>query len=171
MPGPRPNPQSRRRNAPTIAEKTLPVEGRQGPAPAVPDTYELGPAGEAWWAWAWSLPQATEWDEGTLYLAARRARLEDDLAALDFNDEVDLGDLLAGAGTEQIKQVEWALQVLKRSASGSTGLMKAMGEIDERLGLSPKAMAALRWSIAEPAAGQDTSDGVAQLDDYRSRFG
>jgi hypothetical protein len=173
MPGPPPNPQARRRNAPTIATTVLPAEGRTAPPPDVPEQYELGESGMAWWDWAWRVPQATQWDEGTTYLVARRARLEDDLAALDFVDHVDLADLLAGAATDAIRNAEWALSTLKRSASGATGLMKEMREIDDRLGLSPKSMVALRWSVAESAepAATSSSDDVAQIADYRSRLG
>lgn len=62
----------------------LPPTGRSGPAPKCP--YALAGAGSAWWAWAWATPQATRWDAGVLYTVARRAHLEDDLAALATRD-------------------------------------------------------------------------------------
>src|SRR5689334_856280 len=114
MPGPLPNPQARRRNAPTISSTDLPREGRRGAAPKCP--YPLGDAGRAWWAWAWALPQATRWDVGSLYFVARRASLED-LNAEEFKAPVQ----------------------------------KEMRELDNRLGLNPKAMADLRWRVADGA--------------------
>lgn len=172
MPGPLPNAQKRRRNAPTIASTMLPAEGRKGRAPTVPKAYKLRAAGTAWWRWAWRLPQATKWDSGALYVVARRAQLEDELAALDFHDGVDLEDLLAGADQDAIKRVEWALSTLKRTASGSTALMKEMREIDNRLGLNPKAMADLRWSIEDRAEDEpESTAGVANMAAYRERTG
>jgi hypothetical protein len=43
----------------------------------------LGEAGQSWWSWAWSTPQACAWDKGHLYALARRAQMEDRYAALD----------------------------------------------------------------------------------------
>lgn len=172
MPGPPPNAQTRRRNAPTIAGAVLPASGRTGPIPEVPDAYELHAAGRAWWEWAWRLPQSTMWDDGCLYVAARRAQLEDLLAALSFVDNVDLADLLAGAEPEAMARVAWALETLKRSASGATGVMKEQDALDDRLGLNPKAMLALRWTIDEApaAAPAGESPGVSVMDDYRARL-
>lgn len=143
--GPLPDKTKRRVNAPTIPTTELPVGGRDGPAPACP--YSLGKVGRKWWRWAWGSPQAAAWDDGALYFVGRRAQLEDDLAALDFEDRLDLGDLLAGADEEAVKRVEWALSMLKRSATGSVALMKEMRELDNRLGLNPKGLADLRWTI------------------------
>ncbi len=177
MPGPLPNPNSRRRNAPTIATTTLPAEGRAGRAPAVPKTYKLGDAGRRWWRWAWRLPQATRWDEGSLYFVARRAQLEDDLDAITLaesaTDDGLLAELLAGADEDAIERVESVLGMLKRAASGSATVMKEMRELDNRLGLNPKALADLRWTIAEPidtAAGGDGGE-VTQMAAYRDRLG
>lgn len=143
--GPLPSPDARRRNAPTIPTTDLPAAGREGPAPDCP--YELGDAGLAWWEWAWATPQAAAWDPGSLYVVARRAQLEDDVAAIEFVEASDLlADLLDGSD-EAVKRVEWMLGVLKRSATGKSTLMKEMRELDERLGLTPKALAALRWKI------------------------
>lgn len=150
MSGPLPNPQKRRRNAPTVPATTLPASGRKGRPPNPPKAYALGDAGRAWWKWAWTTPQATAWDQGALYAAARRATLEDELATLgELEDRVQLEDLLAGAEPEAVQRVEWALGLLKRSAAGSVSLMKEMRELDKRLGLDPKALAELRWTIVE----------------------
>src|SRR5689334_13970589 len=112
MPGPLPNPQARRRNVPTISGTDLPADGRKGRLPKCP--IELGEAGDAWWRWAWRLPQATRWDDGALYFVARRALLEDHAAALKFTDELDALDLFQRMDPEAQKQVEWALGLLKR---------------------------------------------------------
>jgi hypothetical protein len=145
--GPLPSANARRRNAPTINTSDLPAEGRQGAVPKCP--YELGDAGDRWWKWAWKLPQASKWDAGALYVVARRALLEDHAAALAFTDELEWQDIFAEGDDEAKRKVEWALGLLKRSATGEVALMKEMRELDNRLGLNPKAMADLRWSIAE----------------------
>lgn len=170
--GPLPNANARRTNKPTVAPTVLPAEGRGGRAPAVPKAYKLGKHGAAWWRWAWKLPQATQWDAGTVYFAARRAQLEDDLAAIKRDDQVDLEDLLAGADPEAIKRVEFALGALVRVASGTKSLMSEMRELDNRLGLNPKALLDLRWTIAEPQPAAAPAGGdVAQIADYRDRLG
>lgn len=162
--GPLPNPQARRRNSPTIAAADLPAEGRRGEAPECP--LDLAEAGSCWWKWAWSTPQATKWDAGALYFVARRALLEDHAAALDFADELDLGDLFAADDFDAKSRVEWALSLLKRSATGEVALMKEMRELDNRLGLNPKAMADLRWTIqpsSETPVADETPAGVRTL--------
>lgn len=153
MPGPAPNPNRRRRNAPTIQTTNLPAEGRSDPIPDVPGAYRLGKPGHEWWNWAWRLPQASKWDEGSRYAVARRAQLEDQLAALDFTDHLDMSDLLSD-DREARARVEHALATLKRAAGGSVGLMKEMRELDKRLGLDPRALIEMRWEIAE---GDDES--------------
>ena len=170
MPGPAPSPNARRRNAATIGTRALPHEGRKGRAPVAPAAYRLKRAGKAWWNWAWKLPQATAWDEGSRYFVVRRAQLEDELAALDFANFASLRDLLAGAETDAIERVEEAIELLKRLASGAASVQKEMREMDNRLGLNPKAMTELRWSIADPPAKEDTDTASAD-DDARSRFG
>jgi len=150
--GPLPKPGAVRRNEPTIPGTVLPPGGRKGRAPAVPKGYKLGPAGKAWWAWAWKLPQATAWDKGSLYFAARRAVLEDDLAAIDNFNGLDLADLL-GAGPDEVRElVTLTLKSLRSQASGKASLMKEMRELENRLGLNPKALSDLRWTIKAPEA-------------------
>jgi hypothetical protein len=155
MSGPLPNPKRRRRNPPVIPTTELPVSGRKGRPPKPPETYRLEQAGKAWWKWAWGTPQATAWDSGAFYVIARRAQLEDDLDALDLNDALELVDLLAGADKEAIERVAYALDTLKRAATGKLALEKEMRELDKVLGLTPKAMAELRWKIvAEEKQGE-----------------
>lgn len=150
MPGPLPNEKARRRNAPTIPTTDLPASGRKGPAPKAPAAYPLKTAGKAWWKWAWSLPQACAWDDGSLYVAARRASLEDDLAALDHFDEFELGDLL-GLDDEHkmLRELGSIIGRLKGMATGRTAVMKEMRELDNKLGLNPEALAKLRWKIVD----------------------
>jgi len=180
--GPQPDPNSRRRNKPTIQPQEL--KPRKGKAPAVPSAYKLKAAGKAWWNWAWKLPQASKWDVGTRYFVARRASLEDDLLALDDAEGFNLEDLLLGFDADMKGQielgqhVEFLIRRLKGLASGRVSVMKEMRELDNRLGLNPKALADLRWTIAGPekenSKGDKTAKAkgeVAKLDDYRDRLG
>jgi hypothetical protein len=149
--GPLPTANPRRRNAPTIPTTNLPAGGYTGEIPDCP--YDLAAAGTAWWEWAWRTPQASAWDPGSLYALARRAQLEDDVAALGFTDEFDLTDLLAGADIEAVHRVEFALATLKRSATGKLAIEKEMSALDDKFGLTAKGLAALRWTIV-PDVGQ-----------------
>lgn len=169
MPGPLPSENTRRRNAPTIPTTELSASGRKGRAPGLPDHYTLGKSGRAWWKWAWKLPQACAWDSGVLYVVARRAQLEDDLAAIEDADKLlgTLDDLLAEAVGEDdvdefyktLRAIERTMQKLKSLAGGRIGVMKEMRELDNRLGLNPKAMADLRWKIVD--------DGTPQVEPKR----
>lgn len=145
--GPAPSKKKRRANAPTIPTTELDVNGRKGRPPKLPEGYNLGKVGASWWKWAWGTPQAMAWDRGALYVIARRAQLEDDLDALDLNDELELVDLLAGADDEAVERVAYALDTLKRAATGKLAIEKEMRELDKVLGLTPAAMIALRWEI------------------------
>ncbi|MGE0795419.1 MAG: hypothetical protein AB7O29_08750 [Acidimicrobiia bacterium] len=151
MPGPLPDPNRRRRNAPTIPPTDLPAAGRKGLAPRVPAGYELGGQGLEWWGWAWHTPQASGWSAGDLFLIARRAQLEDDAASLEaIGFEPPPCDDEAVA--DWLKDVKRVVQILKALAGGRLAIMKEMREIDDRLGLTPKGLAALRWKIVEEEA-------------------
>jgi hypothetical protein len=177
--GPAPEPNARRRNKPTITNEDLPAEGRKGKPPAVPKAYKLKAAGRAWWNWAWKLPQATKWDKGSLYVVARRAQLEDDIVALDEADGFCVEDILcdfeADEERELGKHIEFLIRRLKGLAGGRVSVMKEMRELDNRLGLNPKALIDLRWKIAEPVKKSGRKEAknseVAKLDDYRDRLG
>lgn len=123
-----------RRNKPTIPTTTLPAEGRQDPPPDIPATYTLGASGLDWWQWAWRTPQACAWDDGALFVVARRAKMEDIVAGLEPGE--------------------------------SLAAIRETRELDDRLGLSPKGLAALRWKIvgdeATPASGRTTPEGEAR---------
>lgn len=88
MPGPLPDPNAIRRNAPTIPTTELPASGRTSPTPDVPGWISLGDAGAAWWEWAWHTPQACGWSTGNLVTVAHRASLEDELVAADVKSRV-----------------------------------------------------------------------------------
>lgn len=168
MPGPLPNPQRRRRNAPTIPTTNLPAAGRTGPIPKPPKAYALSTAGVAWWRWAWRTPQSAGWSTGDLYVVARRARLEDDLAALDRLDahHLDLASFLDIDADERTEVVEGLIACLKRLAGGELSLIREAREIDDRLGLTPKGFASLRWTIKaeeEPRPEAQRGSNVRRL--------
>lgn len=77
-PPPTPDSQRRRRNAPTFEWVALPVAGRAGPPPSLPDWRTWHPATAAWWERLWAKPEATQWDQdgSTLWVLAA---LYDDL--------------------------------------------------------------------------------------------
>lgn len=126
--GPLPTGNARRRNAPTIPTTVLPAEGRKGRAPKIPKWWDLGESGRAFWSFAWHTPQAHAWDVvSVLDVVARRAHLVDFLGTIP-EDEVS-----------------------KRGT-----VLREMRELDDRLGLTPKSLAALRWKIL------DTSEAVVE---------
>jgi hypothetical protein len=165
MPGPLPQPQRRRRNAPTIPTTKLPAGGRRGPVPRVPKGYDLGDRGKAWWRWAWRLPQACAWSAGDLYALARRAELEDDLerASEPNPGGLDLLELFnAGDDPRELAQIiDFTLRRLQQLAAGKLAIEREMRELDNRFGLTPKGMADLRWTIVP----DETSTGGAGDED------
>lgn len=180
MPGNGPLPQRTRRrtNAPTIPTTNLPARGRQGPTPRPPSWATLGKAGRAYWKWAWSTPQAAAWGVGQGFepAVARRAMLEDDLVALDAGAGVrELLDEL-GLGEIERDAVKVLVESLLRMATGRTTLVSKMLDLDDRLGLTPKARAALRWEVIDDApaerapAPSSPPAGVTELDDRRRRL-
>lgn len=166
MPGPLPNPQRRRTNAPTIPTTNLPAGGRHAPAPKVPRWVKLGKSGRAWWAWAWRTPQAAAWAAGHEVFVARRASLEDDLSALEDIRGLDF-DVLLGASASEARQAVARVAAL---ATSRLSVLKEMRELDDRLGLSPKGMAALRWQVVADApdvAGRDHGGNVVAPDRWQ----
>lgn len=102
----------------------------------------------AWWEWAWRTPQAAAWDDGALFVVARRAQLEDDLDALATVDDCfDLAELLGVEVSELTKRMTGVFRRLKGLASNKVAVAKECRELDNRLGLNPKAMGELRWRI------------------------
>lgn len=157
MPGPMPKAQARRRNQPTIPTTSLPASGRTAPAPEIPSGYDFGVQGLAWWQWAWTTPQAAAWSDGNSYVVARRASLEDDVAALSRVEGLDFDRLLE----VEEKEIRSVVSIIASLATGRVALMREMRELDDRLGLTPKSMAALRWTIVAdtPEAKSSGSKG------------
>lgn len=61
MPGPSPNPNARRQNAPTIAWVTLPAQ-HDLKAPKLPTWRKWDAATKRWWSDLWAKPQAVMWE-------------------------------------------------------------------------------------------------------------
>lgn len=72
----KPDHQRIRRAEPEIPWTDLPASGRPGRAPALPKWATLDATGKAWWAWAWKLPESTQWHDAQLPQVIRRANLE-----------------------------------------------------------------------------------------------
>lgn len=170
-PGPLPSPTKRRRNAPTIPTTSLPAGGRTGPVPRPPKWIRLSECGTAWWRWAWHTPQAAGWSTGAGFesLIARRASLEDDLAAIDQVESLD-GEALLTA--EDARAFRVLVERLVGMVTGRLAIYREMRELDDRLGLSPKGMAALRWEIVNVAApAEEAGDEVTKKrQDRRARL-
>ena len=150
--GPLPDPNRLRRNADTVPTTRLSAAGRKGSAPKPPGTLELGKHGKAWWTWAWKLPEACAWSTGQLYIAERRASLEDLLAAIDGPvQSVELPDAVNGSDVhEDVRRlVDALLAQIKRVSASRVNVMKEMRELDVQLGLTPKARQAHRWEIVD----------------------
>lgn len=158
MPGPLPTGEAARRNKPVIPTTNLPAGGRDGDAPEWPDSVELKTAGQAWWDWAWHTPQAAGWSLGDLYYIAHRAQLEDDIKALDSEDFAILDDVLSFPDQEASQLIGSLINRLKALATGKASLLSRVNDMDDKLGLTPKGMAALRWKIVEEDKPQE---GVA----------
>lgn len=173
MAGPLPETNRRRRNTPTIPTTTLPAAGRKGTTPRPPKWVELSEAGRAWWKWAWRTPQAAAWSPGDLVAIARRATIEDDLATYRDVQNLDIAELLETPADDRTKLLEFVMRSLHSLAAGKLAIAREARELDDRLGLTPKAMAALRWKIEEtkpnePAAADGSE--VTHLDDRRRRL-
>lgn len=172
MPGPLPDPNRRRRNAPTVPTTNLPISGRQDPAPSVPPWTQLGKAGAAWWKWAWSTPQACAWGTaaGMESWVARRASLEDDLEALAEVESLPFEELMSADNARKFRDVVGRVAAL---ATGRLQILKEMREMDDRLGLTPKGLAALRWQVvpSRTEADEPKSEGnVTAMGDRRKRL-
>lgn len=173
MSGPLPAENKRRRNTPTVPTTKLPVGGRTGTAPRPPSWAGLGKVGKAWWRWAWSTPQACAWAPGHEVMIARRASLEDDLTAIGTVNSLELWEIL-DAQAEGAGELKGLLQRLAALASGRLAICREMRELDDRLGLTPRGMAALRWTIVEDGSTQAATgappEGVADLTSRRRRL-
>lgn len=146
--GPLPDPNAQRRNAATIPTTKLPADGRDGPTPEVPSWIELGQAGRAWWAWAWSTPESAGWSSSLVDVVGRRASLVDDLAALEQVVSLDALDILDGLPQE----VRFLVGRLAGLVTSRLTVLKACSDLDQQLGFGAKNLAALRWTIEASAA-------------------
>lgn len=121
---PNPDDQRRNRNERAFDWTVLPIEGRQGPPPALPEWRPWTEATRVWWAELWSTPQAAMWDPSGRSLHA--------LALLHHELMLD-----------QFAEVKRAHSI--------TAEMRAH---EDRHGLTPKAMLQLRWKVsATPTDG------------------
>ena len=160
-----PQPSRRRRNEPKIPTTLLPAEGYDGPVPTCP--YRLGTEGRKWWRWAWRTPSAAAWGPGDTYSVARRAQCEDDLAALELPN-VDLAEYLDIDDSCALDRLGDMMRRLRAIAGGRVGILKLAGDLDKRLGLDPKALLELRWTMAPPKSGDsddETSDEAPATSD------
>lgn len=171
MPGPLPERARARRNAPTIPTKNLPASGRKGPAPALPAHVHLGKEGRAYWVAAWKTPQSAAWGVGQGFepLVARRAMLEDDLAALERCDEVT-GLLDAMEDVNAASEIKFLVQRLLGLATGRLAIVGKMLDIEDRLGLTPKAREQLRWVVVADQVEEEAPAGVASISARRARL-
>lgn len=176
MPGPLPE-RNRlgHQGPPKIPMTNLPASGRPGRAPTVPSWVILGKAGKAWWRWAWSTPQACGWGTGAGQesMVARRASLEDDLAALERVQGLDL--VAALAAFHSATELAMVIRRVAALATGRLGIVKEMRELDDRLGLTPRGLAQLRWIIIDDVPIEEVESGpddenVADLDERRRRI-
>lgn len=169
MPGPLPLPEGEkaRANAPTIPTTSLPVGGRTGRVPPIPSWITLGKPGLAWWKWAWKTPHACAWSSGDHPMIARRAQLEDDLASIELVNGLDLAELVDCARQDEVDR---AIRRIAALATGRLQICKQMLELEDRLGLTPKGMAAMRWKIVAPPQAPKVAAGtVTQLDAERRK--
>lgn len=90
-------------------------------------------------------------------VVARRASLEDDLAALQQVEGLDF-EVLVDAKAPEVRQ---AVQRVAALATGKLQICREMRELDDRLGLTPKAMAQLRWRIGDP--GEESAEQAGNV--------
>jgi hypothetical protein len=106
------------------------------------------------------LPQAAAWDDGAIYFVARRAQLEDDLAAIEEPDDLierihdSVIRILESKDPldvpERLTYLGLLVAKLKSLGGGKLAITKEMREMDNKLGLNPKALADLRWTLEVP---------------------
>lgn len=108
----------RNRNERAFDWTVLPLEGRPGPAPALPSWREWTDATLDWWAELWARPQAVMWDQSGRSLHAL-ALLHHEMMMDPFRKESRLPSITA-----------------------------EMRQHEDRHGLTPKAMLQLRWRVS-----------------------
>ena len=128
-----------RRRSPT--DRELPAAGRTAPPPAWPSGHRPTPEEAATWARLWALPQAVAWEQlpGVGEVVARYCRL-----TVVVSSQLNDGDVKAA----------------------TLGQLRAL-EAD--LGLSPVALARLRWRIVETPTTSVSRSGRPQPTPRRMR--
>jgi len=129
----------------------------------------FGDSARAYWSWAWRTPQAAAWEAlgGFEPLIARRATLEDDLASRASDAGLDWGEVAELGSFAEVRRLVASVAAL---ATGRLQILKEMRELDDRLGLSPKGLQSLRWSVVDDSPDLTVED-VPNLDDFRVRYG
>jgi hypothetical protein len=123
VPGPPPAPEaSRRRRNHTPAARLLPAAGRPGPPPPWPLQAAGDPEAQLW-AELWASPQAVAW-----------------------------ADMGAGLARVVARYVRWTVAAeVGVPADVATSALAELRQLEDRLGLTPMALARLRWDIvADP---------------------
>lgn len=149
MPSPVPKPADARRKRRDVsasqAAHRLPLTGRLGSAPRCP--VRLGAAGKRWWKWAWSTPQATQWNQGFMEPLARRAQLEDQwVKAIEDED----GD--------------------SRATDTAVRLLPLILRLDESFGLTPTGAGKLHYAFVDEAPAEPDAPTPAGVTNIRDRL-
>ena len=90
-------------------------------------------------------------------MVARRASLEDDLATIAKVQSLDALDFSESESEADARRLISRLAAL---VSGRLAILRECRELDDRLGLSPKGMAALRWKVVEDSGKSKAATGT-----------
>jgi hypothetical protein len=146
MPGPLPNPNAIRRNAPTIPTTNLPVSGFSGPIPE--PIEDLDDMERRYFEWAWRQPAAAAWHSSDVEVVAEWARLKA-YATRCMRGEISKETATGRVITESVSSAVYA-QITTR---------------EDRLMLSPVARLKARAGIVD-----DPPDRSEDDDEAPSRF-
>lgn len=128
MPGPLPQWDARRRRGrPVDAARVLPADGRKGDPPPFPEPRRLTKDEQRRWAKLWATPQAEAWEQ------------------LELFDQV-----------ARLMRMQVAVDRALSDGSVRASMLSEIRQLEGALGLSPMALARLRWSIEDPVAEPKT---------------